>query len=274
MEPAEIGLATYHTRVERWECDYNDHWNVRFYGRSFQMASETISAHGSGRNPGAEAIRERHLRFHRELQVSAPVEVRSAVLADAGALDGVVVHLLVSAGQIAATALDFPGGGDHLPRVAPWDVALALPRGIDGGLQAAAPKAAPITRVGLGPIRPEDLDHLGKLRFEHLLRHSSSIQHAQFNAMGLTPKYAERARINRMGVEFHVTRGTTPPAGTVLGGETWIAGIKGKAIWSGNRIVTAEGEIVATIGICVVMVNLDTRRAVDVPEFMRQAAGG
>ena len=93
------GLPTYHTRVERRECDYNDHWNMRFYGRSFQAASETIAAQGGLSNPGAATVRSRHMRFHGELRVSAPVEIRSAVLDRS---DGAVVHHMWSAGKLAA----------------------------------------------------------------------------------------------------------------------------------------------------------------------------
>jgi hypothetical protein len=117
VDPNAVGTATYHTRVERWECDYNDHWNVQFYGRSFQMAAEAIAVRATGANPGADATRTRHLRFHGELTVSAPIEVRSARLADADHLEEATVHLLFSAGRIAATALDLPGGALHLPRV-------------------------------------------------------------------------------------------------------------------------------------------------------------
>jgi hypothetical protein len=34
MDLERLGRATLHSRVERWECDFNDHWNVRFYVRS------------------------------------------------------------------------------------------------------------------------------------------------------------------------------------------------------------------------------------------------
>lgn len=274
MDQVRIGQPTYHTRVERWECDYNDHWNVRFYGRSFQAASETIATHAGGANPGADTIRGRHLRYHRELTVSAPVEVRSAVLTEAGELDGAVVHQMWSSDMLAATALDLPGQGAHLPLVTPGDVPLAMPRGISGPLAENAPApGADVTEIRLGPVRSEDLDHAGLLRFDILTRHSSNIQHMQLNKLGLTPEFAREHRINRMGVEFRVTRGVSAPAGACLQGRTWLSAIRGKSLWATTRIETDTAETVALFEMCVVTVNLDTRKAVAVPDFMYAALG-
>jgi acyl-CoA thioester hydrolase len=275
MERSEIGRPTYHTRVERWECDYNDHWNVRFYGRSFQAASETIAAHEGRPNPGANTVKSRLMRFHSELRVSAPVEVRSAKLTGADNLDGAVIHHMWSAGKLAATGLDLPGtSGGHLPPVTPEDVPMALPRGITGPPPGVSPApGVDLTEIELGPIRREDLDHTGQLRFDTLLRHSSNIQHAQLNKLGLTPDYADKNRINRMGVEFRLTRGATPAEGECLRGRTWISRISGKAFWATTAITAANDDLVALIEMCVVTVNLDTRKAVPVPDFMYGALG-
>lgn len=272
MKLCNIGVPTYHTRVERWECDYNDHWNVRFYGRSFQLASEAISTHGGQPNPGADTIQKRHMRFHSELTVSAPVEVRSAVLTNAGDLDGTVVHQMWSAGTLAATALDLPGGDSHLPHVTPEIVPLAMPRGILGRIAADTPApGTDVTKIELGPIRSEELDHTGQLRFDFLLKHSSNSQHAQLNRLGLTPDFAKKHRINRMGVEFRLSRGTTPPLGSCLRGQTWMTKIEGKSIWATTLIATAENEIAALLEMCVLTVDLDTRKAVPVPGFIYAA---
>lgn len=271
MDPDMIGQPTYHSRVERWECDYNDHWNARFYGRSFQMAAEVIAARAQGSNPGAAAIAARHMRFHRELRVSAPVEVRSAVLREAGDMSGATVHLLLSNGSLAATALDFPGSIADLPAISAAEIPQALPWSVAPGAITQPPAGAQVTEVELGPVRDNDLDHTRQLRFEVLVRHGSTIQHAQLNRLGFTQEYSDRCRINRMGVEFHITRGHTPSVGTTLQGQMWFTGIKGKSIQTGSRIVTAGGETVATLAICIVTVDLDIRRAVAVPDFLYRA---
>ena len=274
MDMTELGVPTYHTRVERWECDYNNHWNARFYARSFQLAAEAIATPAGRPSAGASLVRSRHMRFHRELFVSAPVEVRSAAL-EGGRLDGAIVHLLTSAGELAATALDSPGGGvERLPRVSPDDVPLAMPRGIGpepiSGWSAAG--AAEIA-VSLGPIRPGELDHTKELLFEHIIRHSSVSSHQQLNHIGLTAEFSNRTGINRMGIEFLVRRGHTPPAGTPLYGQSKLLRVSGKKFWTAHRIFTAEDETVATIEQCLVVVDLNTRRAVEAPEFLHAALG-
>lgn len=123
-----IGIPTLHTRVESWECDFNDHWNAHYYSRAFQMAAEHVAALGGG-NPGMGAIALRVIRFHSELHAGAAVELRSARVAG-GAHDGAAVHLLGSEGRLSATAFDLPGtGAAQLPAVPADGLSLALPRG-------------------------------------------------------------------------------------------------------------------------------------------------
>src|SRR5690349_20111893 len=107
MSTSTIGIATHHTRVESWECDFNHHWNAGYYWRSFQLAAERVVTLDGSENPGAMAITTRNVRFHRELFVGAAVEVRSATIGT-GDHKGAVVHLLFSKGAIAAIALDVP----------------------------------------------------------------------------------------------------------------------------------------------------------------------
>lgn len=214
------------------------------------------------------------MRFHSELRISAPVEVRSARLTDAGALDGAIVHLLLSGDRLAATALDMPIGDADLPEIAASDVPFALPRGIQDSPPQTPTSGADMTEVELGPIRSEDIDHAGHLRFDTILRFSSNIQHIQLNKLGLTPEFADTHNINRMGVEFRVSPCATPPLGTPLQGRTWLWKIAGKALWAMTEITTPDRSSVAAIEMCVVTVDLKTRKAVAVPDFMYTALGG
>ena len=268
----EIGRPTYYSRVERWECDYNNHWNARFYGRSFQMAAEALATTPGAPGPGGAITPLRHLRFHRELFVSAPVEVRSARLAG-GPQDGAVVHLLMSGGEISATALDLtPQPAADLPEVTPEEVPLALPRGLGTTPMRDWPDAgAHDVTVPLGPVRPSDLDHTGALLFEQIIRHSSVSSHAQLNHLGFTPEFSNRTGINRMGVEFLVSRGAAPLAGRPLFATSRLQAIKGKSFWAVHRVIDDMGEAVATIEQCLLTVDLNTRKAVAVPEFLYAA---
>jgi acyl-CoA thioester hydrolase len=274
MHTDSIGQPTYHTRVQRWECDYNDHWNTCFYGRSFQMAAEVVATSLGGPNLGAGIIRSRHIRFHRELFVSAPVTVQSAVL-DGGLLDGSVVHLLTSSGQVAATAIDLPGGAPGLPRVRPEDVPLAMPRGLKPQPPNVWTKSdCREMTVALGTVQAADLDFTGALTFERLVQHGSTASHHQLDSLGFSASFSNRTRINRMAVEQRVTRGVTPSVGTPLRAVSRLTQIKGKNFWTTHRIFMDSDTTVALIESCLVTVDLTVRRAVDVPEFLHAALSG
>ena len=272
MHTDGIGQPTHHTRVQRWECDYNDHWNTCFYGRSFQMAAETIATPPGGANPGAGVIRSRHMRFHRELFVSAPVTVHSAVLNGEPPLDGTVVHLLTSSGQVAATAIDFPGGATGLPRVSPEDIPLAMPRGLEPQPPNVWPESGSReTTVALGTVQSTDFDFTGALTFERLIQHGSTASHHQLDSLGFSASFSDKTCITRMAVEHRVTRGMTPPAGTPLWAVSRLTHIKGKNFWTTHRIFTNTDKTVALIEQCLVTVDLTVRRAVEAPEFLHAA---
>ncbi len=272
MHTDSIGQPTHHTRVQRWECDYNDHWNTCFYGRSFQMAAEMVATSDGGANPGAGVVQSRHMRFHRELFVSAPVTVYSAVLHGETPLEGTVVHLLTSSGQVAATAIDFPGGATGLPRVRPEDIPMAMPRGLEPQPPNVWPDSgSPETTVALGTVQSADLDFTGSLTFERLIQHVSIASHHQLDSLGFSASFSDKTRINRMAVEHCITRGMTPPAGTPLWAVSRLTRIKGKNFWTAHRIFTKTEKTVALIEQCLVTVDLTVRRAVEVPEFLHAA---
>lgn len=272
MEVCDLGAATLHTRVERWECDYNNHWNTRFYGRSFQLAAEVVAARYGKPGSAAKMPQIRHIRFHRELFVSDTVEVRSAVLKGGGDKDGAIVHLLVRDGVVSATALDLDGAVDHLPEVLAGDVSFALPRGISSDMMDEWTDSASFnSAVELGPVRPSEVDHRGELLFEQLIGYGSIASNVQLNRIGFTPEFSEQNRIARMAVELRVKRFVSPPAGTHLCAQSRLCKVEDKRFRADHRIMTIDGNVVATLEFCLVTVDIDTRRTVPVPNFVREA---
>ena len=275
MNTQELALRGTHalfTRVERWECDYNNHWNVRFYGRSFQMASEVLAARQTGENAGAAIVHTRHIRFHKELFVSAPVTIRSARV-DGGPQDGAVVHLLSSDGRLAASSLEQPGpGATLLPGIPAADLALALPRSIK-----AEPHAADWPMTGddqvfvLGPVRPAELDHTGALLTEDLFKRVALVSHHQLAAVGYTAAFVKETGLTRMSVENKVTRHADPRPGDIVQARSRIVHVGGKAFNVCYRLEGSNGSAIATAEQCFVTVDLNSRRAVEVPGFLRDA---
>lgn len=264
----DLGRTTLQTRVEAWECDYNDHWNVRYYARSFQLAAESIATRPGAASPGAALVSQRHMRFHRELFVGAAVEVRSAMVAD-GPHQGATVHLLLSEGRLSATALDVPAGdGAALPPVGAGDLALALPRGVARTADAPRPEdwAAP---VPMGPIRPAECDHTGALLWEELIRRLALTSHRHITEMGFTPAFVRDSGINRMSAEMRVERHGHVPVGTCLAGNSRLVAVGSKTFSTEHRIESQTGALLATIRQTLIAVDLKTRRAVAAPGFLR-----
>ncbi len=263
MKTDPVGIPTHHTRVERWECDHNNHWNTRFYGRSFQQAAECIAA---------ETVRTRHVRFHRELFVQANVEVRSAWMeGDTGGGDA-VVHLLTGNGELAATALDFPASGQHLPRVSGSQVLLALPRGIgDMPIAEWTPFDASGSSVQLGTVQASQIDHRGELLFEELIRHSAIASSLQLDQLGFTPEFLQAQRVGCMAVEARVTRCASPAVGSRLSARSRLSAVGDKSFQLDHQILTHDGQLVASLEFCQLCVALDTRRATKVPTLIHEA---
>jgi len=272
MDVCEFGVATLHTRVERWECDYNNHWNTRFYGRSFQLAAEVVAARYGGPKTEPATPQVRHIRFHRELFVSDTVEVRSAVLNGGGDMDGAVVHVLARDGVVSATALDVNVSASRLPQVSADDVSFALPRGISGdSIDAWADSDSVNSAVELGLIRPHELDHAGELLFEQLIGYGSIASNVQLNRIGFTPEFSEQTGVARMAVELRAKRFASPPAGTPVCGQSRICRVEDKSFRADHRIMTINGDVIATLEFCLVTVDINTRRAIPVPNLVREA---
>ena len=264
----ELGFPTLQSRVERWESDFNRHWNVRFYGRSFQMAAEVVAVRATGRNPGAGTTVSRHIRFHKELFVTAPVAIRSARVAS-GPFEGAVVHVLSSAGTLAACALDRPGaGGAALPAIAADLLDAALPRGITGKVDPGPNAQAADHLAQLGPVRPAELDHTGGLLAEEVLRRVGIASHDYFSELGFSPAYVEASRISRMLVELRTTTHATPEVGSLLQVRSRLTGVSPRTFTALHRLERPDGTAVTTVEQVLVAVDLASRKAVDVPAFL------
>lgn len=267
-----LGIATMHTRVESWECDFNDHWNARYYSRSFQMAAECVASMGGGQNPGMGAIGQRVIRFHRELYVGAAMEIRSVRIED-GEHAGAVVHVLSSGGHLSATAFDLPGtGGEHLPAAPAKALAQALPRGNILAHVQAGPEAADHVTLG-GTVRAYDLDHTGALLYEAVIGRIAHGMYDKLNHVGFTADFTRETGVGRMASQSCLRRtGALCPAGTVLRVRSRIGVVGAKIFSTWHCLETMAGVPLAYVAHDVLAVDLHQRRAVPPPAFLRAAA--
>lgn len=211
----------------------------------------------------------RHLRFHRELFVNAPVEVRSAVVAD-GQFQGAVVHLLGSEGRLAATSLErLPAAGTALPQVSAQALEMALPRSLAA---PSADKGGAATKIALGPIRPAELDHTGALLWEELIRRLALVSHQHVARLGFTQDFVRQSGINRMSVEIRVERLAEAVAGTCLRAQARLVDVGRKSFTTESHIETESGTLLVSIRQTLLVVDLTTRRAVEAPDLLRRFA--
>jgi acyl-CoA thioesterase FadM len=266
------GWPTLHARVEAWECDFNGHWNTRFYCRSFQLAAEVLHALGGDTGPDRFASPPRHIRFHRELTAGDAIEVRSFRLVD-GDTEPTTAHVMRREGEIVATALDHgpPSSGTASPL--PPEVARhALPRGLTGPAPAPwQPDPTIDCIVELGPVRREETDEGGSLRFDARAAQLATGSHHHVADLGYTHAFTRSSGIGRMLVELrHVPLGPCG-AGEMLRMGSRLVSVGEKSWVSAHLLYTHAGAPVAVFHNCLLAVNMNTRRATKVPEIIRSA---
>lgn len=270
-------VLSYAGVVKRWECDRNDHWNVQFYVRAFQMASEVLATALTGANPGSDSARIRHYRFHGELFCPEPMLVRSSRI-EGGAFDGHVVHWMEKGadGSLCATAIEAPAYPTaRLPGRPAADLARALPRSIDGDAHSWRDDASSAGHpTPLGTIRPGDVDHTGDVNAHELAARVASASHHLLGRIGFTAEWIDRTNCNRMAVEMKVTRHGSCRAGDGLAATSWLSAEPGGRVFSTtHRVVdAATGAPCATVEQRMLVIDLGGRRPVRLPDFVLAAA--
>lgn len=273
MPISQIGIPTYHTRVEAWECDHNQHWNVRNYLRVFQQATFVV-ADLQSTVPDLSAAITQHTRYHRELFNTSEVEVRSAVLAD-GPFEGALVHILSSGGKLSATALmQIDWRAENLPRVFASDVLAAMPRGIDRTQQTqrSGKPSGDMPIVEHGFIQPVEVDHTGSLTTDRLMGRIATASNRMLFAAGFTPEFTKTHGISRMGIETRITRFSPMPIGMRLCSTLRATKIERKLAVLSHSFFTPDGTEVASADQALLAVDMKTRRATDLPDFMHSLA--
>jgi acyl-CoA thioester hydrolase len=162
--------------VNTWECDENDHQNVRFFAHKINQALQAWIADLTGaagmtlQVPGA--IRQQHIRFVREARAATPVRVDCGLLRHT---DGELTALSImyhnaSNEPLAAfqTTLDTRDWPDAWRAPAPLTApAFAQPRGIDPARLPPCPPncgaalAVGYRIVGQGVIGADECDRTG-----------------------------------------------------------------------------------------------------------------
>ncbi len=267
---SDIGIPTHHSRVESWECDFNQHWNARYYHRSFQFAAERIETLCGREARGVQGLRRRMVRFHRELFVGTSVEVRSVGIAG-GPHDGAIMHVLSGDGVIAATALDDPClPASVLPHADPEAMAWAMPRSASQSDATWNIDAVEAVVSETGSVRREEVDPHGFLHAEEIVRRAAIGVHHLLSRTGFTAEFTRQTSISRMSVELAMAPAGPCSVGSPLLVRSGFAEVREKSFSSFHSLETPDGGCVATTLNIIVPVDMTTRRAVAVPDFIRR----
>lgn len=160
--------------VNQWECDENNHLNVRFYAHKATQAIQVlVSQMSNGALPDVPAaVRTQHIRFLNESRAATPLRVDAAVIAREP--DHLVVLSLmydnISGSLLAAFQTRLETSQWHAVR--PEPAALDVP-------EAARP-------LGIDPLRlpppPEDVDRARKAGYRTVGR--GVIEHQECDPNG------------------------------------------------------------------------------------------
>jgi acyl-CoA thioester hydrolase len=161
--------------VNQWECDENDHLNVRYYAHKTHQAIQILLAergHWPEHAPAAP-VTALHIRFLRESRAATPLRIDCAPIRTTYDSDIVlaIMHHNVTGEPIAAFQVHLhgtvavAGSGPAALEIPDF----AAPRGIDPGTMRAPPAslAAALTMgfrvVGRGVIAADECDADGNL---------------------------------------------------------------------------------------------------------------
>ncbi len=177
LQPGQLpGLTPcYWGSVNQWECDENDHQNVRYYAHKMNQALQALLV-GFGAESPAEAlprIRAQHIRFLKESRAATPLRIDCGVArADGSVLELLsVMHHNVSGEMLAAflTIFDAAWWPLRLPEARVPVPEAAQPRGLNPAELPAPPATLEealdrgFRIVGRGVIAADECDRGGRL---------------------------------------------------------------------------------------------------------------
>ncbi|MDJ0933458.1 thioesterase family protein [Breoghania sp.] len=277
-------LDTLKSFVNTWECDENDHLNVQFYFAKFEESDRQFRFQTGFSEAQAGPRRVRHVRYHGELYAGALVSVTSHATFDGPHLLS-VVHVMrdASTGRIAATALDgyapseraltdlrkrLQGAAEPMPEQAAACSFETSPAALD--IKEADLIAAGAILVNRATVLPRDcgLDSNAEDRFL-LACFTDGAPHLWEHAK-LTRSWLDKNDYGRVALEMKLTRGLPARAGTTLHVISGLTSASQKTFTFRHHMFDgAAGRVIATLDVTAMIMDLETRNPVPLPEEAR-----
>ncbi|AJE49209.1 acyl-CoA thioesterase [Celeribacter indicus] len=270
---------THRGHVLHWERDENEHWNGRYYTGAFQRASEVAAVLLAHAPPGGAMTHARHIRFFRELRGGEPMVIETARLPEPVGAYGLIHRMRHSvSGRLAAVSFEAPGFDvAAIPVASEPELATLGPRGLPAGAPEVVDGAdllsggrAVVSRLDI--VRPGDLDAQGRIRADvmHGYLNEGSPHLWAHGGVVVADLYARR--LGRAMVELCFGYHASAPVGSLVRLVSWFERFEDKRVVMRHQLETAQGgEVLATMASLVLIIDLEARRAVPVPEFIMTA---
>jgi acyl-CoA thioester hydrolase len=282
--------------VQTWECDQMGHMNVQFYvakadeGLTTLAAALGLSRRAQQSDRAALIPREHHIRFHRELRPGAPYAIHGGVLAARS--EGLIFYEEMQHAVTGNTAATFVTrtewadiemrGGLPLPVIA---VAKAPPlttelpaHGQPRGLNMAPPRPSPtldeaedmnLMTTYRGAVPPEHCDIAGYMTTRHYMgRVSDAIPNLIAQTRG-----DDRSASSTGGaaLEYRFVYRMPAGEGDLLILKSGLRSVSSKTyVWCHWLFDGESGECFATAEAVAVAMDLQTRKAIEIPRDMRE----
>ncbi|MEQ8655781.1 MAG: hypothetical protein RIC24_00545 [Hyphomicrobiales bacterium] len=271
-------LETIRDTANSWECDENDHINVKAYAARFDIAVRSFLVEAGWQVPHRIG---RLIRYHAELRGGEPVHGTTGMVALENGQVAFEHRLFATqrAGTpLSATALDV------LPDVSRDDLSAfnlpspsadALPKSgkpaftdmVDGATLAdlATTYRGVIPPTAFGA--PTESANGAMLRDEHLVGMISDAATHAWALAGANDAWLRERGWGRAAVQLQLSYSARPTAGDVVVIKTGLRARSSKTISYRHHVVNAMSEeLIAIADITSLMLNLETRRAMPWPE--------
>jgi acyl-CoA thioester hydrolase len=261
-----------------WECDENDHINVKAYAARFDIAVRSFLVEAGWQVPHRLG---RLIRYHAELRGGEPVHGTTGMVAlenghvalehrlyatqrPSSPLSATALDVLPDVSREDLSAFDLPApNSDVLPKSGPLSFATSVDLASLEGLATTYRGVIPPTAFAAdnesanGPM----------LRDEHLVGMISDAATHAWALAGADDSWLRSRGWGRAAVQLNLTYGNRPIAGDVVVIKTGLRARSAKTISYRHHVVNVmREELIAIADITSLMLNLDTRRAMAWPD--------
>lgn len=283
--------------VNTWECDDNAHMNVQFYvarasDGAFFLRHELGLAPSAIRASNRTMIAlEEHYRFHRELFAGDMISMRTRLI-DMREKTLVVLHELVNegTGELSASVVAVSASFDtETRRLVPWEAdTLAKGRALIGplpdyaearsvkretrlaDLTLAEAEARGFIEIYRGAVHPQHCDQFGHMGTQHYIARYSDGSGHLWQGLGLEKSRLIAERRGSVVLEQRLNYIREVLSGDILIVKSALIEVAPKTIRMCHFMFNGEtGLLAATSEVIAVLLDLDTRRAVNFSDAER-----